>query len=523
MEGRSRRRANAAAAAALQAGAINDKSVLAVLTLWRFKKNTVRQNVLPVSQSWVYSDTLGLVRCRDGRLAVTKPARTYQSVLELFAAWLRQLHPVGLQFPFCFTSVNVNYNFAARRHRDANNVGPSLTRSLGDFSGGRLLYWQDDDGSAELNDLEAVAPMAFDTKDAPLLFDGRRAHAVEAFCGERYSLVFFTCCWFANAAAETRAQLAIAGVPFPDARAMEHYTRLLAPPLGYERRWRPISLPAAFGLAEPPKALHWPAPVLLNLPDNALKHILGYVLRPEGMAVLSAVNKRLSAGAWSTQAWEGVGVETEKLSPGGHLARRHFTLWSTCAFVVGGAWQQANLALLMSQRFATWQWSQKFLHLRGRWVQVSQTTVPRKIVARAGGRVPSCPVAFGIATSRCPHEIMTAYEGRDTVLVRPSPPSEQRVDFCWVMLSPSEAVVTFCWNNTKLGSASSSPLRSFDIISFAHTRDGLRLTSSGAALDAECLRGDRELGNGLLFAVAVFEQIERPSDSMFLPCWTIWS
>ena len=31
-------------------------------------------------------------------------------------------------------------------HRDGNNLGVSLTRSFGDFAGGQLLYWGEDDG-----------------------------------------------------------------------------------------------------------------------------------------------------------------------------------------------------------------------------------------------------------------------------------------------------------------------------------------------------------------------------------------
>ena len=95
------------------------------------------------------------------------------------------------------------------------------------------------------------------------------------------------------------------------------------------------------------------------------------------------------------------------------------------------------------------------------------------------------------------------------------------MDFCCAVISPSNAIVTFCWNNTKLGSAPFSPLSPLDIMSFAHTRDGLHLTC-GAALDAKCSRGDRELDNDLIFAATVFEQFEPPSDSMLLACWTFW-
>ena len=41
---------------------------------------------------------------------------------------------------FPFTSISLNYNYAAKLHRDGNNAGPSLTRSLGVFNGGGLFY-----------------------------------------------------------------------------------------------------------------------------------------------------------------------------------------------------------------------------------------------------------------------------------------------------------------------------------------------------------------------------------------------
>ena len=257
----------------------------------------------------------------------------------------------------------------------------------------------------------------------------------------------------------------------------------------------------------------WPAASLLSLPDDALATTLSFTLCPESMAAICALNRRLSGSAWTTQAWERVGVDTAKLRPAGSLARRHFTLWSACAFVVAGEWQQASLALLMSPRFATWCWSGRPLqHVSGRWLQVSQSTVPRKVIVRVGEHVPSCTVAFGIASSRCPQEIIAAHE------VGPTPLSEQHVDFCCAVLSSFGA--TFCWNGTQLGSAPRSLLRPLQTICFAYTNGGLRLIC-GEALDAECPHGARRLENNYLFAVAVFEQIERPCRNMLQACWTL--
>ena len=261
-----------------------------------------------------------------------------------------------------------------------------------------------------------------------------------------------------------------------------------------------------------------------SLPDAVLASILGFVLSANRMAELCAVSRKILACAWTTEAWRHVGVDTSSIRPAGRLARQHHTLWSACAFVVAGAWQLTSLALLMSPRFATWYWSDRaLLYVRGRWLQVSQSTVPRKITVRLGNRIPSCPVAFGIASTRCPYEIMAAYaEGQDTVCVGPKPLSEERIDFCYAVLSPIGADTILRWNGTALGSAPCLPLRPLSTISFANASDSLLLTC-GQNLAAECLTNNRKLEDNLLFAVAVFEQIERPSENPLQACWTIWS
>lgn len=82
---------------------------------------------------------------------------------------------------FKYTSVQVNKNMACRPHRDAGNEGPSYIIGLGDYTGGRLVVWDD-----------AGKQQRIDIRNRFFRFDGRKLHAVEPFKGERYSLVFFT-------------------------------------------------------------------------------------------------------------------------------------------------------------------------------------------------------------------------------------------------------------------------------------------------------------------------------------------
>ena len=97
--------------------------------------------------------------------------------------------------------VPVNSGYSARIHRDGNNHGPSLTRSFGAFTGGRLNYYGQDNGQQSFEELEAeprCAATSLRTRDCMVLFDGTRAHSVEGYAGERFSLVFSTINAFAR-------------------------------------------------------------------------------------------------------------------------------------------------------------------------------------------------------------------------------------------------------------------------------------------------------------------------------------
>ena len=131
-------------------------------------------------------------------------------------------------------------------HRDGNNAGPSLTRSLGDFDGGGLTYYPDDTNALPLEDLRAFGHLAetYDSHEAWVLFDGRRAHSVEPFAGERYSAVFFTIRQFECILPDQRAFLPT----FPRKSMMQDLMKVLAPPRGYSKgAGVQMSILSAFG------------------------------------------------------------------------------------------------------------------------------------------------------------------------------------------------------------------------------------------------------------------------------------
>ena len=98
----------------------------------------------------VFSDTLGLMRDRFGKYMLTGPSR-YLEVCRVLNRWMKD----NVNSAFCCTSISVNMDYAAKLHRDSNNCGSSVCKAVGDFEGGRLGYYADDDNTMELPKLKA--------------------------------------------------------------------------------------------------------------------------------------------------------------------------------------------------------------------------------------------------------------------------------------------------------------------------------------------------------------------------------
>merc|ERR1719219_333499 len=71
----------------------------------------------------------------------------------------------------------------------------SVVRAFGNFTGGRLRYWPDDPGANQAPDpetLDAKSGVPLVVKGRSVVVDSTKAHEVEPFKGQRYSLVYFT-------------------------------------------------------------------------------------------------------------------------------------------------------------------------------------------------------------------------------------------------------------------------------------------------------------------------------------------
>merc|ERR1711920_550172 len=127
-------------------------------------------------------------------------------------------------------------NYAGKRHRDGNNVGPSIIKAIGNFTGGNLNYYPNDDRVLELEDLPASDKVNLNLAKNWALFDGRRAHEVDPFKGDRISLVYFTCPRNDRIDAKTKAAMLKCGFKLPTAKSTQRNMNLMAAPSGYGKK-----------------------------------------------------------------------------------------------------------------------------------------------------------------------------------------------------------------------------------------------------------------------------------------------
>jgi len=150
--------------------------VLEELQRINFPSNTSRTNVNS-TETKNLSFCMGDVNYRgqkflQGRLR--GPSKWNKKFPDLFLLVQRL---IGLSHPnFEYTTIQINKNVLCKPHIDKNNVGPSYILALGDYEGG------------ELN----VEGSQFNIRNKWKKFNGLKAHWVENFTGDRYSLIFFT-------------------------------------------------------------------------------------------------------------------------------------------------------------------------------------------------------------------------------------------------------------------------------------------------------------------------------------------
>eukprot|EP00933_Yihiella_yeosuensis_P035971 TRINITY_DN2966_c0_g2_i1.p1 TRINITY_DN2966_c0_g2~~TRINITY_DN2966_c0_g2_i1.p1 ORF type:complete len:487 (-),score=123.84 TRINITY_DN2966_c0_g2_i1:185-1645(-) len=219
------------AAAAKAKRPITPDEVLKTLQEWAFARNPNRTNVLPNGRDWVWSDTIGLLRDRMGDIHLTRPTERYPEVTKLVNKYLTDRLPKEVS-DFKWTSINLNCDYAAKLHRDGNNFGPSFISAVGDFTGGELCYFPEDDRQCDkLERLPQSKKVQLPIKDSLALFNGNCGHSVNDFKGNRFSIVYFTCGCYDLAPKICKDNLEKLGFSYP--KKDENRYKLLRKPLGY--------------------------------------------------------------------------------------------------------------------------------------------------------------------------------------------------------------------------------------------------------------------------------------------------
>jgi hypothetical protein len=145
--------------------------VLLLIDAWPMQ---TRPNVTP-NGSPVTGFSMGLVFGLGGLgLKVSKVSQMFPALTMLLTRYTATSVP---DKQFKFSSLQVNYNYAAKAHVDGNNLGPSYIQALGDHTGGAL--WTGDQGVVDCNGCWKK-------------FNGCAMHATQPFKGTRISLIPFT-------------------------------------------------------------------------------------------------------------------------------------------------------------------------------------------------------------------------------------------------------------------------------------------------------------------------------------------
>lgn len=128
--------------------------------------------------------TLGFGDTRHGVKEYATNKR-HPELLRRLAAFGNAVVPVGWDY----NAITLNEGVKARKHKDRKNLGPSVIIGIGDFTGGAIRVWDEDDAN----------PKDYNLHDHPVMFNGGRLfHQTQPFKGERYTMIFYKQLWEGN-------------------------------------------------------------------------------------------------------------------------------------------------------------------------------------------------------------------------------------------------------------------------------------------------------------------------------------
>jgi hypothetical protein len=106
-----------------------------------------------------------------------KANRKHPKVYELLQQFIFYIHP-ELEYQV----ITINRDVCMLKHKDCHNETPSIFICLGDYIGGGLIVYDENDN-----------PSLYDCKDKIIEFNGSKyAHETEDFIGRRYSIIIYS-------------------------------------------------------------------------------------------------------------------------------------------------------------------------------------------------------------------------------------------------------------------------------------------------------------------------------------------
>lgn len=147
---------------------------------------TERNNVLRTGQTGYEGFVLGVVNTRGlvgvGKMLSRKTQSPKYRELYLNTKKMMDMHIKNSDPKFKFTSIQYNKSQRTAKHVDAKNVGESYIIGLGDYKGGEVIVYDENDQN----------PVKHNVKNRFLKFNGSiYPHETAPFTGERFTMVFY--------------------------------------------------------------------------------------------------------------------------------------------------------------------------------------------------------------------------------------------------------------------------------------------------------------------------------------------
>lgn len=162
------------------------KKLLEILRSTNFPLNESRKNVMKKGQVSYEGFVLGMINLfpywanikgHKQELSVRTKDPKFKELYKNTRLLLKLHDP-----KFKYTTIQYNKNHKCAKHKDGRNVGESYIIGLGDYTGGELIVFDENDKN----------PKKHDIRNKFFKFNGSKYfHVTTPFKGERYTMVYF--------------------------------------------------------------------------------------------------------------------------------------------------------------------------------------------------------------------------------------------------------------------------------------------------------------------------------------------